>query len=105
MLKDVQARLESDEGSDEFYGSVFIMVVPSETEDERMTARSGKAPTLYLAYRGEYDEEGILGVFPTMESAMQALRDHGDPGKDGEPPTTEELTKRIVPVRLGEVIR
>ena len=63
------------------------------------------APTLYLAYRGEYDEEGILGVFPTMESAMQALRDYGDPGKDGEPPTTEELKKRIVPVRLGEVIR
>ena len=34
MLKDVQARLESDEGSDEFYGSVFVMVVPSETEEE-----------------------------------------------------------------------
>lgn len=65
----------------------------------------GMAPTLYLAYRGEYDEEGILGVFPTMESAIQALRDYGDPGKDGEPPTTEELKKRIVPVRLGEAIR
>lgn len=90
MLKDVKGRLESDEGSDEFYGSVSI--------------RSGKAPTLYLVYRGEYDEEGILGVFPTMESAMRALRDHGDPGKDGEPPTTEELKMRIVPVRFGEVI-
>ena len=42
MLKDVQARLGSDEGSDEFYGSVFIEIVPSETEDERMTARSDR---------------------------------------------------------------
>lgn len=63
------------------------------------------APTLYLTYRGEYDEDGILGVFPTRESAMQALRDYGDPGEDGNPPSTEELKKRIVPVRLGEVIR
>jgi len=63
-----------------------------------------KAPTLYLAYRGKYDDEGILGVFPTWESAMRALRDHGDPGEDGNPPSTEELKKRIVPVRLGEVI-
>lgn len=39
MLKDVQARLESDEGSDEFYGGIG-RVVAYEVEDERMAARS-----------------------------------------------------------------
>lgn len=41
MLKDVQARLESDEGSNEFYGGIE-RVVASEREDERMTARSDR---------------------------------------------------------------
>lgn len=41
MLKDVQARLGSDEGSDEFYVATE-WIDASEREDERMTARSDR---------------------------------------------------------------
>lgn len=67
----------------------------------QMPCDNGKAPAkVYLAYFGTYDEEGILGIFPDRESAMRAVREHGERGSDL---TTEEVMRRIAEYEIGRV--
>jgi len=70
---------------------------------------------VYLLYYGDYDEDGIVGIFSSREKAMEVGLRKCDPtmknirisdGKmvcDKIPPTPEQVESRIVEYELDKV--